>query len=375
MCNLLNSGSRAGAWVLWSILVFAFQGQIASLAQGADERQGLYVFASDGRYVIFDQPSFKVVRIGNIWSDFASARLTSGERLASGWSISEVITDSPDDRVYILYGNPRVGEFMGFLVFQMPKFEPIGIIHQLMTIGPVKLLPVKEGQIYLTYLKTSKAGADNIETETAIYDAQTFKRLPNQMGQSLRLNTASCVLDNGALLYSRDSIFDASSAKELRDGRFRGKPYLTVDCGGGRALLLSESPNKRIVLTIYDPKTDRVVSEIATDSEFRVNWPEWRLSKNGQLVIQDEQKLVAVGSGQSLIRTGRLVLYDVQSGTKNGEIQLPVEGADSGIVDQSRDGWHVFYRSADKLYVVDLRTKMIMRELKLGFSAVGVFGP
>lgn len=336
-----------------------------------------YVFGPDGGYLVVDESSLATVKTGNIWEDFkAQDPKSPAAGFASANRILDVQVDPHSGFAFILFGSPKAGELKGFLVVGSADLKPVGVIVQPMALGPVTLLPnAALDKVYISYLKPARAAATEYAQATSVYELSTLKASSQPASQAMQLSPGSCVLGEGNLLYSHHRVYDARTTREVHSTRFERKPFLDVDCQGGRVLLLSATPDKKVLLTVYDPAASQTIAEIKTDSEFQINEGEWKLARDGQTVVRDEQKVVPVGQARMLVRTGQLSLFDVASSSGKGEVRVPDVTEGSGPVGQSTDGSYWFYRTPEKLYIVDLNKRLIVGNIKTGSDVVGVIWP
>ncbi|HEX7285304.1 MAG TPA: hypothetical protein VF532_03940 [Candidatus Angelobacter sp.] len=336
-----------------------------------------YVLAPDGGYLVVDESSLATVKTGNIWEDFKAQDPKSPViAFASGNMILDARADARSGLAFLLFGSPKAEELKGFLVVGAADLKPVGVILQPMALGPVILLPNPAlDRIYVSYLKPVRAAGTGYTQATSVYELSTLKALPRTASQEMQLTPGSCVVGDGSLLYSNHRVYDARTTKEGHSTRFERKPYLDVDCQGGKVLLLSATPEKKTLLTVFDPASNQTIAEIKTDSDFQINQGEWKLAQDGQTVVRDEQKTVPVGDSRMLVRTGQLSFFDVASSAKKSEIRVPDVTEGSGPVGQSASGNYWFYRTPEKLYVVDLGKRSILGNIKTTFDVVGVIWP
>ncbi len=370
MTRFSKSGVSVAVRAAFVAVMFIFAAVRANAKQA-------YVLGPDGSYLVVDESSLATIKTGNIWEDFKAQDPKSPVAgFASGNMILDARADARSGLAFLLFGTPKAEELKGFLVVGLADLKPVGVILQPMALGPVTLLAnAAFDRIYVSYLKPARAAATGYMQATSVYELSTLKASSQTASQAMQLTPGSCVVGDGSLLYSNHRVYDARTLKEVHSTRFERKPYLDVDCQGGRVLLLSATPEKKILLTVFDPASNQTIAEIKTDAEFQINQGEWKLAQDGQTVVRDEQKTVPVGESRMLVRTGQLAFFDVATSSKKGEIRVPDVTEGSGPVGQSASGNYWFYRTPEKLYVVDLSKRSIVGNIKTAFDVVGVIWP
>jgi hypothetical protein len=365
-----------------SLIVFARRAALVGLAlllvpsADANAKQA-YVFSPDGSYFAIDESTLAVVKTGNLWDDFkAQDPKSPAAEFASESEILDIKIDANSGIAFMLFGSPKADELSGFLVVDSKDLKPVGLIVQPMALGPVTLLPNSAlDRIYISYLQPGRDAAVEYTRATSVYTFSTLKTASQMAKPEMLLMPGSCILGDGSLLYSNHRIYDGRTAREVHSTRFEHKPYLDVDCQGGKVLLLSATSEKKILLTVFDPAANQIIAEIKTDSEFQINEGEWKLTQDGRVIIRDELKVVSTGEGRMLVRTGQLSLFDIASSSKKGEIRVPDVTEGSRSIGQSTDGNYWFYRTPGKLYIIDLNKRLILGHIKTGSEVVGVIWP
>lgn len=165
----------------------------------------------------------------------------------------------------------------------------------------------------------------------------------------------------------------AKQLAELPSSAFR------VDCAAGNLLLVSAPlpAATSVDLTLYDLSRERVrwqraVGEIGEDIP-----NEWMLSPDGMSVIWLERKTWQKGYVPSF--SGRIVIFDAQTGEKKGETRLPVlpmtELEHYGGYDFlwfSADSSKLFLSANTTLFVIDLNRHNVTGRIDLPFKPVAI---
>ncbi|HLQ44272.1 MAG TPA: hypothetical protein VK137_06060 [Planctomycetaceae bacterium] len=332
------------------------------IAQTSQPVRGV-LLSQSGEYVELDS-DYKTVKTGALWEDmFESSSQREQLKAFVNLSVLRLTTDVDSNRVFVQVGTPQAEQIAGYLVLRGENLKLIDALRQPMPYGPVGfLIDQRVNKIYLTHL-----------SGTVVYNSKTYQKITESTDPLLLIGRSSCVLDEDSLLYTNGRLFDTRNDGVVRLAAAPRAPSVSVDCKRGRMLLLSRGQDGTVLLTIYDPRLDRLVTEIRTTIPFTANVEGWHLSPDGNVVVWDEETLVPVGEGKMRQKTGRLTFFDVQKSTRIGSAEVPRAAVtDSEILGFSPDSQHVLYRSNDRLVAIRLSTMSVVHEVTLPFRPIGI---
>lgn len=220
--------------------------------------------------------------------------------------------------------------------------------------------------IYLIYgaLPTDDGKA---RTVTKVYDRGTYEELPEHRGSSFKIRPWSCLVNDGKHFYTNQRLFGLETEKE--NGKDDMRAALPVHCAGNRMLFLGSTAGKRTKLIIFDIHWALVLREIVFRRSLWVQLRRVGLYADGELVVRDEEKLVPVGQGRAVRKTGTLHIFDVESGKKTGSLPIPIGAPrDTRILASLDGGGKLLYASSDELFIVDLREQQVNQASFLPFG-------
>ncbi len=336
-----------------------------------------YAFSPEGRYIVVDRSTNQIARVGYLWDDVfgSEAQKKQFDTLRTSL-VLDAVTDLPGNRIFLLVGVPKAERLYGYVVLHLDTLKFIEMLKQEMLNGPTGLaIDTKRAKLYLTYLvpgpRDEPAGR-----ATALFDGHTYARIREYRDSPLEITRATCFLPEGDALYTNRRLFDPTTAGLIREIRLPQRS-VPVGCEMGRLLLLSKATDQTAILTVFDTQGERVLQEIKTQMPMVFFLPdEWTLSKDARVVVRDEIRSVPVGQGGKLERTGTLHFLDAQTEAKIGEVHVSVTpDTPTGILAQSMDGTELVYRSDKKLFIVDLKKALLVKELMLPFAPVGAVWP
>lgn len=139
-------------------------------------------------------------------------------------------------------------------------------------------------------------------------------------------------------------------------------------------------------VVVYDLKASHVVSSFLSSFAVAPGYagesgvPSLHLTPDGKRVVLEQyewRSRSAVDSRPTRYRTGRIAIYDAETGTLTGTVEMessPRPGADGRVVNFSSDGHYLYYWFDKHLSVIDLESRRIASSATLpeGFDPAAV---
>lgn len=354
-----------------------FTGSLLAFTQGVSANAQPHIIGSDGSFVTINIKTNGILQTSN----FKTALLENTTLQASvpylkpydfiGRSVLKVLLDDAGhNRIFLGLIQSQEPEPDGILILRRTDLSFIHAIDFATRSGAgtdVAILP--NGQIHLF-------GA----AKTYVFDATTYMDLSNY--PSSTMGPISCLLPKENRLLSARGVYDLD-AKKIVVGRkellWKKMGVRPLDCKAGKVLLAPHTKGGLPELLLYDLKTRRVDVTLKLGGLLGGVDPskEWQLSGDGRFAIYSEIKEYSKGFAPAL--TGKLLIFDLITGKKLGEVTLPsktvvqMQNYESyEFQGFSSDNRFAFYYAQPVLHVVDIQRQAITGEITLPFRPVGI---
>lgn len=323
--------------------------------------QGL-ILSAEGQFVKVDLEELRILATGNLWEG-SNVWDEQNPYEYLNHLIFEVTVDRAHRRMFVLTGKH---ELDGYLVFDLDTLKYKAKIGRSMALDadPVLVITPDAKKIYLSYFNLSLR-----KRETIVFDGENYEligRLPDTV-----IAEGFGFLRDGTL-YTATEILDVRSDATLSKPVISGKPLGVYD---ERVVTLVDNQGKTVI-TVSDVRSGGKINEVSTEIPFSYypgKNPQWQLARSGRLVY-DEVSRIEVGGGLEVIKTGRLLIYDLRVGKNLGSVRVPIKdppyAINNMILGFTSSDKRLLYKSGRTLSLVDLERLVIVRSVELPFIPV-----
>lgn len=320
-------------------------------------------------YVVMDSSRSVVVSTGNIVSELltdATSRLRL-ESLVKYRDIGQYVIDPTGKKLLVFVGKSDE-YYSGILVLRLTDRKFIHYIARKMPWAEKNVI-FHDGKIYL-----EDWSEEHGVLRTFVYSADSFKELTKPLG--LKFTGTTCFIPGKEQLYASQGAYDMQTKHaEYLPGLKDIWNYVDLDCRNGKVLMANskgKTPYKdgELKLFVYDLVKNKFTGEFVPEKAGWVPWygREWMLTPDGKYAVWTE----AADSDGKVVRNGKIVFYNPETGIKYWEIQLPVctkeellRGNGYTFVNFSADGKKLVYMLDNSFFVVDYGAKAITNTVNL----------
>lgn|GEM_PF-5190268 len=386
-----------------SLILFTISSAFAASVDGKASTQKndkvFYIFGCAGSYKKVDISTGRILAEGMVGNIEPMSRF-------DGCPLESVLEDPDSGMIYALVTEDQ---FMNaeskqhYSIIALKNYNlAITAKHEieiaLESIPDLYFDPSKH-ELVLHYYKTDIQSEENIGVLER-YSPSNLTKISTQenfhlAGQVNRFNKRGEIYEGSRILdangkekkmvdgYSllNDAIKD--KFKKLYRPAVDGTPYLDItfaDSSDGKMVFAvawdipsERSPNGGGVV-VYDAFQQQIISSFTTVYQITpssmLQGPTVHISPNGKLIVVEQyiwkkSKNARPDEVKLEFKTGKLAIYDADSGIQKGTIILrPSPGFGGHVVNFSEDGRYLFYKSKNKVYVVDLNALKILNAVR-----------